>query len=275
MKSQNILDLISEIELKSKSIYGYFDVPIYKQKPVDSLKTLHLLKENLEELTKSINSINSASLMTYSSEIDSEKIKFFINDFLTIINKIKKQIFLEENTKQVDNDLLAIKSEITRPEIYFDIEKSLKNEINLLLDYLSRIKKSITHKYSDISNQKRSVEELLKILDKKDEKIIELNKKIDELNWIEAKEKSKDIMISELEEEFLKEIKVSNQELTILKVHSIAIQKELDNLYNQVKQLNQDIMQVEAKNIQKEKIAMQLVKELKKELLASKYMINK
>lgn len=275
MKSQNILDLISEIELKSKSIYGYFDVPIYKQKPVDSLKTLHLLKENLEELTKSINSINSASLMTYSSEIDSEKIKFFINDFLTIINKIKKQIFLEENTKQVDNDLLAIKSEITRPEIYFDIEKSLKNEINLLLDYLSRIKKSITHKYSDISNQKRSVEELLKILDKKDEKIIELNKKIDELNWIEAKEKSKDIMISELEEEFLKEIKVSNQELTILKVHSIAIQKELDNLYNQVKQLNQDIMQVEAKNIQKEKIAMQLVKELKKELLASKYIINK
>jgi hypothetical protein len=87
--------------------------------------------------------------MTYSSEIDSEKIKFFINDFLTIINKIKKQIFLEENTKQVDNDLLAIKSEITRPEIYFDIEKSLKNEINLLLDYLSRIKKSITHKYSE------------------------------------------------------------------------------------------------------------------------------
>ena len=275
MKSQNILDLISEIELKSKSIYGYFDIPIYKQKPVDSLKTLHLLKENLEELTKSINSINSASLMTYSSEIDSEKIKFFINDFLTIINKIKKQIFLEENTKQVDNDLLTIKSEITRPEIYFDIEKSLKNEINLLLDYLSRIKKSITHKYSDISNQKRSVEELLKILDKKDEKIVELNKRIDELNWIEAKEKSKDIMISELEEEFLKEIKVSNQELTILKVHSIAIQKELDNLYNQVKQLNQDIMQVEAKNIQKEKIAMQLVKELKKELLASKYMINK
>lgn len=275
MKTLNILDLISEIELKSKSIYGYFDIPIYKQKPVDSLKTLHLLKENLEDLTKSINSINSASLMTYSSEIDSEKIKFFINDFLTIINKIKKQIFLEENTKQVDNDLLAIKSEITRPEIYFDIEKSLKNEINLLLDYLSRIKKSITHKYSDISNQKRSVEELLKILDKKDEKIIELNKKIDELNWIEAKEKSKDIMISELEEEFLKEIKVSNQELTILKVHSIAIQKELDNLYNQVKQLNQDIMQVEAKNIQKEKIAMQLVKELKKELLASKYIINK
>ncbi|MDD3245145.1 MAG: hypothetical protein PHU47_03280 [Candidatus ainarchaeum sp.] len=275
MKSQNIIDLISEIELKSKSIYGYFDIPIYKQKPVDSLKTLHLLKENLEELTKSINSINSASLMTYSSEIDSEKIKFFINDFLTIINKIKKQIFLEENTKQVDNDLLAIKSEITRPEIYFDIEKSLKNEINLLLDYLSRIKKSITHKYSDISNQKRSVDELLKLLDKKDEKIVELNKRIDELNWIEAKEKSKDIMISELEEEFLKEIKVSNQELTILKVHSIAIQKELDNLYNQVKQLNQDIMQVEAKNIQKEKIAMQLVKELKKELLASKYIINK
>jgi hypothetical protein len=34
-------------------------------------------------------------------------------------------------------------------------------------------------------------------------------------------------------------------------------------------------MQVEAKNIQKEKIAMQLVKELKKELLASKYIINK
>ena len=275
MKSQNIIDLISEIELKSKSIYGYFDIPIYKQKPVDSLKTLHLLKENLEELTKSINSINSASLMTYSSEIDSEKIKFFINDFLTIINKIKKQIFLEENTKQVDNDLLAIKSEITRPEIYFDIEKSLKNEINLLLDYLSRIKKSITHKYSDISNQKRSVDELLKLLDKKDEKIVELNKRIDELNWIEAKEKSKDIMISELEEEFLKEIKVSNQELTILKVHSIAIQKELDNLYNQVKQLNQDIMQLEAKSIQKEKVAMQLVKELKKELLASKYIINK
>jgi hypothetical protein len=49
MKSQNIIDLISEIELKSKSIYGYFDIPIYKQKPVDSLKTLHLLKENLEE----------------------------------------------------------------------------------------------------------------------------------------------------------------------------------------------------------------------------------
>jgi hypothetical protein len=32
-------------------------------------------------------------------------------------------------------------------------------------------------------------------------------------------------MISELEEEFLKEIKVSNQELTILKVHSIAFKK--------------------------------------------------
>lgn len=275
MNSQNILDLISEIELKSKAIYGYFDIPIYKQKPVDSLKTLHLLKENLEELTKKINSINSASLLTYSSEIDSEKIKFFINDFLTIINKIKKQIFLEENTKQVDNDLLNIKAEITRPEIYFDIEKNLKNEINLLLDYLARIKKNISIKYSNITNQKRSVDELLKLIDKKDEKIIELNKKIDELNWIEAKEQSKDIMISELEEEFLKEIKNSNQEVTVLKVHSIAIQRELDNLYNQVKQLNQDIMQLEAKSIQKEKVAMQLVKELKKELLASKYLLNK
>ena len=237
MNSQNILDLISEIELKSKAIYGYFDIPIYKQKPVESLKTLHLLKESLEELTKKINSINSASLLTYSSEIDSEKIKFFINDFLTIINKIKKQIFLEENTKQVDNDLLNIKAEITRPEIYFDIEKNLKNEINLLLDYLARIKKNISIKYSNITNQKRSVDELLKLIDKKDEKIIELNKKIDELNWIEAKEQSKDIMISELEEEFLKEIKNSNQEVTVLKVHSIAIQRELDNLYNQVKQL--------------------------------------
>ena len=275
MNSQNILDLISEIELKSKAIYGYFDIPIYKQKPVDSLKTLHLLKESLEELTKKINSINSASLLTYSSEIDSEKIKFFINDFLTIINKIKKQIFLEENTKQVDNDLLNIKAEITRPEIYFDIEKNLKNEINLLLDYLTRIKKNISIKYSNITNQKRSVDELLKLIDKKDEKIIELNKKIDELNWIEAKEQSKDIMISELEEEFLKEIKNSNQEVTVLKVHSIAIQRELDNLYNQVKQLNQDIMQLEAKSIQKEKVAMQLVKELKKELLASKYLLNK
>lgn len=275
MNSQNILDLISEIELKSKAIYSYFDIPIYKQKPVDSLKTLHLLKENLEELTKKINSINSASLLTYSSEIDSEKIKFFINDFLTIINKIKKQIFLEENTKQVDNDLLNIKAEITRPEIYFDIEKNLKNEINLLLDYLARIKKNISIKYSNITNQKRSVDELLKLIDKKDEKIIELNKKIDELNWIEAKEQSKDIMISELEEEFLKEIKNSNQEVTVLKVHSIAIQRELDNLYNQVKQLNQDIMQLEAKSIQKEKVAMQLVKELKKELLASKYLLNK
>jgi chromosome segregation ATPase len=275
MNSPNILDLISEIELKSKSIYGYFDIPIYKQKPVDCLKTLHLLKENLEELTKNINSINSLSLLNYSSEIDSEKIKFFINDFLTIINKVKKQIFLEENTKQVDNDLLNIKAEITRPEIYFDIEKNLKNEINLLLDYLARIKKNITLKYSNITNQKRSVDELLKLIDKKDDKIIELNKKIDELNWIEAKENSKDIMISELEEEFLKEIKNTNQEMTILKVHSIAIQRELDNLYNQVKQLNQDIMQLEAKNIQKEKIAMQLVKELKKELLASKYLLNK
>jgi hypothetical protein len=275
MNSQNILDLISEIELKSKAIYGYFDIPIYKQKPVESLKTLHLLKESLEELTKKINSINSASLLTYSSEIDSEKIKFFINDFLTIINKIKKQIFLEENTKQVDNDLLNIKAEITRPEIYFDIEKNLKNEINLLLDYLARIKKNISIKYSNITNQKRSVDELLKLIDKKDEKIIELNKKIDELNWIEAKEQSKDIMISELEEEFLKEIKNSNQEVTVLKVHSIAIQRELDNLYNQVKQLNQDIMQLEAKSIQKEKVAMQLVKELKKELLASKYLLNK
>lgn len=275
MNSQNILDLISEIELKSKSIYGYFNIPIYKQKPVDCLKTLHLLKENLEELTKKINSINSASLLTYSSEIDSEKIKFFINDFLTIINKIKKQIFLEENTKQVDNDLLNIKAEITRPEIYFEIEKSLKNEINLLLDYLARVKKNISIKYSNITNQKRSVDELLKLIDKKDEKIIELNKKIDELNWIEAKEQSKDIMISELEEEFLKEIKNSNQEVTVLKIHSIAIQRELDNLYNQVKQLNQDIMQLEAKSIQKEKVAMQLVKELKKELLASKYLLNK
>ena len=275
MNSQNILDLISEIELKSKAIYGYFDIPIYKQKPVESLKTLHLLKESLEELTKKINSINSASLLTYSSEIDSEKIKFFINDFLTIINKIKKQIFLEENTKQVDNDLLNIKAEITRPEIYFDIEKNLKNEINLLLDYLARIKKNISIKYSNITNQKRSVDELLKLIDKKDEKIIELNKRIDELNWIEAKEQSKDIMISELEEEFLKEIKNSNQEVTVLKVHSIAIQRELDNLYNQVKQLNQDIMQLEAKSIQKEKVAMQLVKELKKELLASKYLLNK
>jgi hypothetical protein len=275
MNSPNILDLISEIELKSKAIYGYFDIPIYKQKPVESLKTLHLLKESLEELTKKINSINSASLLTYSSEIDSEKIKFFINDFLTIINKIKKQIFLEENTKQVDNDLLNIKAEITRPEIYFDIEKNLKNEINLLLDYLARIKKNISIKYSNITNQKRSVDELLKLIDKKDEKIIELNKKIDELNWIEAKEQSKDIMISELEEEFLKEIKNSNQEVIVLKVHSIAIQRELDNLYNQVKQLNQDIMQLEAKSIQKEKIAMQLVKELKKELLASKYLLNK
>jgi len=58
-------------------------------------------------------------------------------------------------------------------------------------------------------------------------------------------------------------------------LHIIHIEKSLDNLLRESKSLTQDINHLEAKNILKEQASLELIKELKKELLAAKYNLQK
>jgi len=272
---EKIIEDIIDIKAHAEKVYNSFVYPLHKLGKTERAEFLKNLKDELENLSRILGSLLGYSAIQFSKEIDSEKIKLFQNDFSAFCGKIQQQIFLELHTKEVDNYLVNIKNEISLPETYFNLEQTIKNEINNLNLYLDSIRKQIEYKYVDMINKKRSVEELLALLDKKENQIIELNKKIDELRYIEAKEKSKSSRISSLEEDLLKSYKASEQDLTIFKLHVLQIEKTLENLTRDTKQLVYDINQLEAKTMLKEQNSLDLIKELKKELLANRYLLTK
>lgn len=273
--TEKIIEDLSQIKLKATTIYESFTQPLHRIIKTQRILVLKALKANIDDLTRLLNGLLGYSAIQFNKEIEPEKIRLFQTIFMEIAGKIQQAIFLEEHTKIVENDLVNIKNEIATPEKYFEIEQSIKNNINNLFIFLDSTKTQLEHKYTDLVNQKKSVEELLKILERKEQTILELNKKIDELNWIDAKEKTKNSRLANLEEDLLKSYKANEQDLTILKLHVIHIGKALDNLLRESKSLTQDINHLEAKNILKEQASLELIKELKKELLASKYSLQK
>lgn len=271
--TEKIITEIINLKVKSEDIYKAFVYPLHKLGNHQKLTVLKTLKTELEELSRVLGSLLGYSSIQFSREIESEKIKLFQNNFSLICGRIQQQIFFEEHTTQVDNDLVNIKKEISLPEIYFDIEQTTKNNINNLVIFLDNAKKQIDYKYIDLSNKKKSVEELLSTLDKKDTLIKELNERIDDLKYVDAKEKSKETRIIDLEENLIKSYKASEQDLTIFKLHVIQIERALEDLTRQSKQLISDINHLEAKTIIKEQNSLELIKELKKEVLSNKYLL--
>jgi chromosome segregation ATPase len=270
-----LIENINNLEDISKKIYDLFTYAIYKLPKQECIENLTKIENGLKLISHEIYETIRKTNIQYARELNIPKLKLFSEEFLSIASKINRQIVLEKNTKEIDSDLIKIKEEITKPEQYFNIEEDIKNKINLFQDYLEQIKNNLKYKYQDINTQKKSTEELLKILDQKDEKIIELNKKIDKLHIIESKEEAKSSKLSELEEQLLKRSKASEQDLTILKLHVVNIERELDSLYRHIKNLNNDIKHLEAKDIEKEQISLELIKELKDELLATRYLLSK
>ena len=271
--TNKIINDIIDVKVRAEKVYDTFIYPLHKLGKSQRTDFLKTLKTDLEELSRHLGSLTGYSAIQFSREIETEKIKLFQNNFSTICGRVQQQIFFEEHFKEVDNDLVNIKKEISLPEIYFNIEQTTKNEINNLILFLDSAKKQIDYKYIDLSNKKKSVEELLALLDKKEKLITELNQKIDDLKYVDAKEKTKDTRIINLEEDLIKSYKASEQDLTIFKLRVLQIEKALEDLTRQSKKLISDVNHLEAKTILKEQNSLELIKELKKEVLSSKYYI--
>jgi hypothetical protein len=272
---KNIIDDLEELIYLSREIYKSIKNPLYKLEKKELIETLTNLKTDLEVFTKKILNINKYTIIQYSSEINSNKLDLFYQDFLQITNKINTQIFLETNKKEIDHKLINIKEAITKPQTFYDIEEELKNEISLFINHIEESKTKIQHKYTNITTQKKSIEELLKIAYEKEEKIKELTKKVQDFKWLEAKEKAKESLISNLERELIKQIKINEKNSTIINMHLIKIENEITEMYRNIRKINLEVKEVEKSNFEKEKIALELIKELKDELLTTRYALLK
>ena len=271
----DILENIDYLINNSREIYRSIIIPLYQLKKEELILTLKKLNKSLEKLAEDTISINRKTLIQYSIEINTSKMQLFHEDFLILSNNIKKQIFLEENKAEVKNQILNIKEAISHPQKYYDIEEKLKNEINLFIDFLESAKLQIKNKYIDISKEKKTKEELLKIIEAKNHVIKEQHKKINDYSWLEAKEKAKDSKISGLENELLKKIKVTEERQTLLKIHISKIESEVNEIYRHIKNLNHDIKSLDDCSLEKERVSLELIRELKDELLATRYALSK
>ena len=272
---KNIIEYIDEILIKSREVYREINIPLYKLEKTELVKKLEVLKENLDELSKKTLQLNKYTAIQYSSEINSSKMDFFYQNFLIISNKINSQIFLEKNKKEIKHDLINIKEAITRPQFFYDLEEEIKNELNLFISYLNESKTKVKHKYVNISNQKRSIEELLSLVYEKEEKIKKLDKKIQDYKWLDAKYKARESLVSNLEKELIEKIKINEQKSTILNVHLVKVENEVTEMYRVIKKLTHEVNQIEKSNQEKEKLALELIKELKDELLSVRYALSK
>ncbi|MCK9293155.1 MAG: hypothetical protein WCY27_02565 [archaeon] len=271
----DVVEKLSELISLSREIYSDLREPLYTQKKENLIKILTKTKEDLDLLANKTLDIGKISLIQYFSEINSKKLDLFSQNFQIISTRINKHLFLEINKTEIKNDLVNIKEAITRPQIYYDLEANIKNELNIFIDYLENSKKVISSKYMDIGAKKKSAEELLLLLEHKEKKIHELLKKINDYKWLEAKEKAKDSLISNLEIELIKKTKASEQNSTLLKMHIIKIESEISEMYRNIKKLNNDISHLDNSYLEKEKISLELIKELKDELLATRYALVK
>lgn len=272
---QDVQLKITELLNIAKESYNIISVPLHTQDKSEITKTLISLKESLEKLSKKIYEINKTTNLQYASDINPKKMDLFSQNFSAISNKVNEHLFLEIHKKEINNNLMNIKDAITRPQAYYDLEEEVKNELNIFILFLDISKKNMEHKYIDIGSQKKDNEQLMNLVSQKDNKILELNKKINEYRWLEAKEKAMMSKVSDLEAELLKKTKANEQNQTLLKLHIIQIEQELTNIYRHIKQLNNDISHLDNSHIEKEQIALELIKELKDELLTTRYALTK
>jgi N-terminal acetyltransferase B complex non-catalytic subunit len=270
-----ILKDLEDFESFGREIYRSFIVPLYKQPKKELIQTLSKISFLLEDLAQMIIDRSRKYNLQEAKEVNIQKLKLFSEDFFVLSKKIQREIYLEENKKEVESDLIVIKEEITKPEKYFRIEEDTKNILNIFFDYLLRTKEEIKYKFQDVNKQRRSVDELLTILNKKDEKIKELNEDIKKYELIDAQHKVKQSKLSSLETDLFKQTKVSEQELTILNIHILQIEKELTSLFKNIRTLSNDIANIEQKFIKKEQLSLELIKELKDELLSTRYLLSK
>ncbi len=272
---EKIIKDYDDFENHARETYRSFMYPLYKQPKKELLETLTKIKELLENLSETIMERSRKYNLQEAKECNLKKLQLFAEDFLVLSKKIAREIYLEKNKKEVESDVIIIKEEITRPERYFRIEEDTKNILNIFFDYVFKIKEDIKYKFQDVNKQRKSVDELLLVLNKKDEKIKELNDDLKKYEIIDAQDKVKRSRLSELENEFLKKTKANEQDLTVLKLHVIQVEKELDSLYRNIRNLTNDIKHLEAKFIEKEKVSLELIKELKDELLSTRYLLSK
>ncbi len=272
---KNILEYLDEVLLKSREIYREMSTPLYKLEKKELIEKLNYLKENIDLLARKILEINKYTAIQYSSELIGSKMDLFYQNFLMISNKINSQIFLEINKKEINHELINIKEAITRPQIFYDLEEEIKNEINLFNSFVEDAKEKIKHKYLNILTQKKSIEELLRIISEKENSIRELTKKIQDYKWLSAKEKAKESLVTNLENELIKKIKINEKNSTLLNVHLIKVENEITEMYRVIKKLNNDVNEINRSNNEKEKIALELIKELKDELLSTRYALSK
>ncbi|NCP71893.1 hypothetical protein GW835_00665 [archaeon] len=272
---KNILEYIDQLLIKSREIYRLMPTPLYKLEKKELIDKLNEIKTSLESLSKEILELNKYTVIQYSSEVNFSKMDLFYQNFLMISNNINSQMFLEINKKEINHDLINIKEAITRPQIFYDIEEQLKNEITLFLSFLEEVKTKVKYKYVDLSNQKKSIEELLRIIQDKEEDNKLLRKKVQDYKWLESKERAKESLITNLENELIKKIKINEKKSVLLNVHLLKVEKEITEMYKVIKKLTLDIDESEKANLEKEKLALELIKELKDELLSTRYALSK
>ncbi len=272
---KSILEYLDEVLILSREVYRTIKEPLYKLQKKELTDTLTEIKNNLDFLSKKILELNKYTVIQYSSELNVSKMDLFYQNFLMISNKINSQIFLEINKKEINHELVNIKEAITRPQTFYDIEEQLKNELNLFINFVEETKTKVKYKYVDITNQKKSIEELLRITYDKEQQIKELTKKVSDFKWLEAKEKAKESLITNLEHDLIKKIKINEKNSVVLNIQLVKVENEISEMYRIIKRLGNDFTEIERSNLEKEKIALELIKELKDELLSSRYALAK
>jgi hypothetical protein len=269
------IEYINNLEKLARKTRSMFISPLYRQSKEEKLQNLEKIKNALKLISEKILEFIPKCNLQIARIINIDKLKIFNEDILSLASKIERQIFLDKNKKEVKSELIQIKEEITNPEQYFYIEENTINLLNLFLSYLKEIQDKIKYNFTDINKDKKNTKQLLQLLEHKENKIKELNSKIKEYVWLESKEKAKSSRLSEIEDLLIKKTKASEQDLTILKLHVIQVEKELNEMYRHIKSLNNDISHLEAKFKDKENISLELIKELKDELLATRYTLSK
>ncbi len=272
---KNIIEYLDEILVASREIYRLMSTPLYKLEKKKLIDNLSEIKTQTDSLARKILELNKYTAIQYSSELNVSKMDLFYQNFLMMSNKINSQIFLETNKKEINHDLVNLKEAITRPQIFYDLEELLKNELTLFIGFIEESKTKIKYKYVDMTNQKKSIEELLRIIQDKEENLKELRKKVQDFKWLEAKEKAKESLITNLENELIKRIKINEKNSVMLNVHLIKVETEITEMHRVIKKLTSDVIEVEKSNLEKEKIALELIKELKDELLSTRYALSK
>jgi hypothetical protein len=272
---KDIIEYIDQLLIKSREVYRLMPEPLYKLEKNKLVDKLNEIKTNLDEMSKEILKLNKYTVIQYSSEVNLSKMDLFYQNFLMMKNKIDSQIFLEINKKVINHELINIKEAITRPQIFYDIEEQLKNEINLFISFLEEVKTKVKYKYVNLSNQKKSIEELLRIIQDKEEDNKKLKKKVQDYKWLESKERAKESLITNLENDLIKKIKINERKSVMLNVHLLKVEQEITSMYKIVKRLTLEVNETENATLEKEKLALELIKELKDELLSTRYALSK